>query len=73
MKTKLQDGESYGSYINRRIEEIFNDLASEAGDELAKEYKDHLEDLPAGALAFELMKKSIQLQEAWNKILADGQ
>ena len=59
---KLRKGENYGNYINRRIEEIFNDLAQEAGNQLAKEYG---EDMPAGALAFELMSKSIRLQAAW--------
>lgn len=51
---------------NRRIEEIFNDLAASAGEQLAAE---HGEDAPAGALAFELMKKSMQLQAAWKALL----
>lgn len=62
---KLHEGENYGNYINRRIEEIFGDLAQEAGIQLAKEYG---EDIPSGALAFDLMKKSMQLQSAWKKI-----
>lgn len=65
---KLKAGESFGTYVNRRIEEIFNDLAGEAGTLLAEEFKDNTEEIPAGSLAFELMSKSIQLQEAWKKI-----
>lgn len=63
---KLRDGESFGTYINRRIEEIFNDLAGEAGEMLTKTMLP--EDIPAGALAFELMAKSFKLQEAWKEI-----
>lgn len=66
MSKKLQPGESYGNYINRRIEEIFNDLAKEAGEQVFAEYG---EDAPAGALAFSLMAKSILLQQAWKEIL----
>lgn len=64
----LRDGESFGTYVYRRIEEIFNDLAGEAGDQLASEFKENPEEMPAGAMAFELMKKSVQLLEAWKGI-----
>lgn len=66
MKAKLKEGETFGTYINRRIEEIFNDLAGEAGELFAKTLLP--DDIPVGALAFELMAKSIRLQEAWKKI-----
>jgi len=66
MNTKLlQNGENYGQYIDRRIEEIFSDLASESGEQFAKEYGVNM---PAGALAFDLMDKSMRLQSAWKKI-----
>jgi hypothetical protein len=66
---RLQTNENYGEYINRRIEEIFADLAEEAGDQLAEEYG---EDMPTGTLAFELMSKSIKLQKAWAKISSNS-
>lgn len=66
---KLKAGESFGTYVGRRIEEVFNNLAGEAGDRLVEEFRDKPEELPAGALAFELMEKSVKLQEAWRKIV----
>lgn len=66
---KLRARESFGTYVDRRIEEVFNDLAGEAGDRLVEEFRDKPEELPAGALAFELMEKSVKLQEAWRKIV----
>lgn len=67
-RTKLLSNENFGEYISRRIHDVFNDLAGEAGNRMAKEYG---EDVPAGALAFELMKKSVQLEKAWNEIVAE--
>lgn len=67
-RTKLLEGENFGTYIDRRIVEVFNDLAGEAGERLSKEYG---ENVPAGALAFELMANSVKLQQAWGKIV-DG-
>lgn len=65
----IREGESIGDYVARRIDEIFNDVAVIAGEHYAKEFG---EDMPTGALAFELMKKSMQLQEAWKKIREEG-
>lgn len=71
-KKKLRKGETLGKYIERRIDEIFNDLALEAGAQLAEEYADRPDEIPAGALAFELTKKNHALQEAWSRIVREG-
>jgi len=71
MKSKkaFQKGETLEKYVDRRINEIFNDLAVEIGKKLAVEYADNPEAMPAGAVAFELTKKGLALQEAWRKIV----
>lgn len=68
---KLQASETFGMYVARRIKEIFNDLAGQAGERLVEEYKDNPEEIPAGAFAFEMMEKEMSLQESWKKIAAE--
>jgi hypothetical protein len=65
MTKRLKKNESLKEYVTRRIGDIFNDTAEIAGEILAAKYG---EDMPAGAMAFQLMKAQMKLEAAWDKI-----
>lgn len=51
-------------FIARKIESAFEELTEKLADELAKE---HGEDMPTGALAFEMMSAEMFLQNQWRE------
>jgi hypothetical protein len=51
-------------FIACKIESAFEELTEKLADELAKEQG---EDMPAGALAFEMMSAEMFLQNQWRK------
>jgi len=57
-------GEGVRSYVARRISGILNDLAVVMADQYAAAYA---EDMPTGALAFEVMKAEMDVLTFWAK------
>lgn len=51
-------------FIERKIKSAFEELTEKLADELATEYG---EDMPAGALAFEMMSAEMFLQNQWRE------
>lgn len=51
-------------FIARKIESAFEELTEKLADELAKEYG---EEMPTGALAFEMMSAEMFLQNQWRE------
>ena len=51
-------------FIAKKIESAFEECIEKLADELAAE---HGEDMPTGALAFEMMSAEIFLQEKWRE------
>lgn len=62
---RLETGESLQDYIERRIDEMFNDLAEELGDI-------HTNDADtAAAIPFELLIKCEKLKAAWREMITE--
>jgi len=71
MKTKIRKVQtSIPEFIQGKIKAAFDELTEKLADELAAEYG---EDMPTGALAFEMMAAEQTLQNAWRKYYEEKQ